>query len=309
MGTKTMGCGPVEKEAKEEEVHTEPEPKWSAPVTFGRYVVQNVFSNVLRRGYTKAEYEFHANRIDSHEISPVGFFWEILQCDEFNNLGIDGMDPRNFVRILMRIFINRGCNDEELDFHSNRLANEEICHQGLAQEFAMCEEAKARYMDKRGSGQAGYYMAFGGNENAYYLQQLFHGVLARGPNEKEFKHHLGRLDSGESRGCLMHEFFTCDEVKQRGLGDAEEVPPRWIIRGIFIACLNRQPGANGNAEEWDFHANCLSEGMSVEDKCNEFATCDEFKDVMNAVCWDDYGFGECCDDDGFDSQAKWEKQA
>jgi len=278
--------------------------------TFGQYVAQNVFSNVLRRGYTKAEYEYHAGRIDNHEISPVGFFWEILNCDEFNNLGIDGQCPRNFVRILMRIFINRGCNDEELDFHSGRLERGEIGHCALAQEFAMCPEAKERYGDKRGSGQAGGYMAFPGDENAYYLQQLFHGVLARGPNAEEFNYHLERLNCGDvSKGGLLYEFFTCPEVCERGLGNGEEVPHRWIIRGIFIACLNRQPDSTGNAGEWDYHAECLCGGQSVEDKCNEFATCPEFSDIMNAVCWDDYcaGYDDCCDDDdGFDAQMVWE---
>merc|ERR1711939_72632 len=264
--------------------------------TYGQFVVQNVFRNVLRRGYTQYEYQIHYSRIDNGEISAVGFFKEILECDEFQNLGIE-VNNENFVRLLMRTFVARPCNDFDLETHPARLDNEEISRYMLAQEFAACEEAHERYRERRYSGEAGAFMNFEGNVNAYFLQNLFHGVLARGPKEGEFNTHLGRLDSGEiTKGALLYEFFTCPEVTEVGLGNGEEVPPRWIIRGIFVATLGRIPRDD---DEWTTHeTECEANG--VESKCNEFCECEEFNDVMGKVDWGLYTGGYGCDEDGDD---------
>jgi hypothetical protein len=275
--------------------------------TFGQYVVQNVFKHVLRRGYTQYEYEAHYTRIDGGEISPVGFFKEILDCEEFSNLGID-VDNENFVRLVCRVFLGRPADirdDCEPDTvcHGGRLDRGEIGRPELAQEFATCPEAHEMYKQRRHSGQAGKFMNFEGNANAYFLQNIFHGVLARGPCEYEFGEHLGRLDSGEiSMGDLLYEFFTCQEVTEAGLGNGEEVPPRWIVRGIFIATLGHQPDGY-----WDQHASELEE-IGVAAKCNEFCGCEEFNNVMGAVEWDCYdgGYGGSSDsDDGWDAQISW----
>merc|ERR1712216_250318 len=290
-----MGCG-GSNDGEEEVAVTNDVPCDLRP-TWGQYIVQNVFKHVLRRGYTQYEYQEHYSRIDNGELSAVGFFKEILECEEFQNLEIE-VDNVNFVRLLCRIFLARAaddgpCEEPDTQCHGGRLDGEEISRYMLAQEFAGCEEAHNKYRERRYSGEAGSFMNFEGNVNAYFLQNLFHGVLARGPREGEFNEHLGRLDNGDiSKGGLLYEFFTCPEVTEVGLGNGEEVPSRWIIRGIFIASLGHQPDEN-----WDQHtAECDERG--VEAKCNEFCECEEFNNVMAGVNWGAYTGGYGCGEDG-----------
>merc|ERR1712166_418243 len=91
-------------------------------LSVGRYLVQNVFRNVLRRGYTKAEYEFHAGRIDEEEITPVQFCKEIIDCPEFESLGVD-KSPENLVRLFCRVFLGRLANDGDVEYHAPRIAD------------------------------------------------------------------------------------------------------------------------------------------------------------------------------------------
>merc|ERR1711865_1009034 len=161
------------------------------PASIGEYIVGNVFSNVLRRGYLKDEYEFHSNRIDSGEISPVQFFYELVECPEFVALGVEN-NSENWVRLMCRIFLNRPAGDPDVEHHAPRIDGG-MDRRELAQEFSTCEEAHTAFNAKRESGQLGDYMKWEGNNNGYFLQNLFHGVLARGPGEDEFNHHLGRL--------------------------------------------------------------------------------------------------------------------
>lgn len=108
-------------------------------------------------------------------------------------------------------------------------------------------------------------------------------------------------------GGILYEFFTCPEVTEKGLGNGEEVPPRFFVRGIFISCLTRLPDDGG----WDFHAGAIESGEStVADKCDEFATCEEFGSILGGIDWStypvengDWGFDK--HGDNWDSAKAW----
>jgi len=160
-------------------------------LSVGRYLVQNVFRNVLRRGYTKAEYEFHAGRIDEEEITPVQFCKEIIDCPEFESLGVD-KSPENLVRLFCRVFLGRLANDGDVEYHAPRIADG-MEPEDLATEFVECDEAKANYetFEERKTYPGFVRLE---HKNEFFLQNIFHGILARGPNKEEFFFHLERLN-------------------------------------------------------------------------------------------------------------------
>merc|ERR1711934_412063 len=90
--------------------------------SMGQYVVANVFQHVLRRRYNADEYEYHTRRLDNREISPEDFLMEIYTCPEYRRLNVPDTE-RNFVRLLMLIFIDREPHEDDYQFHCRRLRN------------------------------------------------------------------------------------------------------------------------------------------------------------------------------------------
>jgi len=161
-------------------------------LSVGRYIVQNVFRNVLRRGYTQSEYEYHTNRVDEEEITPQQFCQEIIDCPEFESLGI-GKSAENLVRLYCRVFLGRAAYDSDVENHAPRIMNGDISPEDLATEFVECEEAIANYEEFEGRKTFPGFVRLE-HKNEYFLQNLFHGILARGPAKEEFYNHLERLN-------------------------------------------------------------------------------------------------------------------
>merc|ERR1740138_1056324 len=112
-------------------------------LTRGEFTVPHVFQYAIRRPMNEAEFEYHSKRLDNGEISPEDFIMEIVGCPEFEAVGLP-FSPRNAVRIVLGIFLGRPCNEAELDYHANRIA-EGMEVKDFAKEVSVCPEFEQRY--------------------------------------------------------------------------------------------------------------------------------------------------------------------
>lgn len=164
---------------------------------------------------------------------------------------------------LYQALLNRGASDDGLNFWTNQVDNLQVPLTAIAAAIAASPEFIQRY---------------GSLSDAGFIDQLYHNVLGRAPDDSGRQFWEATLAAGGSRGDVALAIAGSSEAKGSAKAIAGDRSNGEIHR-LYEAAFGRAPDDLGGA----FWASLLSSGSTVEQVAEGIAATAEFQSTFGAM--------------------------